>query len=258
MHHLYLKLPLAALLLSLSSTANAGIYNMQSTLATHSEEGLSGSLGASADWRTGNIEYLQLTATPLARYRNGKHFIVGLATANRRTNNGDIIISRFFEHLRYRYDLSESILGEVFVQHEFDALKRLELRALVGGGPKFNLVNKKSVTLDLGISYMLEYEKLQNDGNTDSGVTDFQHRNSTYIVAGYKLDDRVKLSESVYVQPRLTDANDIRALSESELTFQLTKHLSFTSSFTLAYDSRPPNSIEKLDTTLKSSITFKF
>lgn len=250
----------ALLLLVVGSTmdAHAGIYNMQSTLATEPEEGVSGSISASADWRTGNIDYLQLTATPLARYHSGRHLVVGLASANRRTSDGNVIISRFFEHLRYRYDLSDNFLGEVFAQHEFDAVKRLELRALVGGGPKFNIVNSKSVNLDVGISYMFEYEKLQDDGNTDAGAIYIQHRNSTYLVASYQLDERVKLVESAYLQPKLTDFADLRIQSESELMFKLTDSLSFSSSFTLAYDAKPPNTIQKLDTALKSTISYEF
>lgn len=259
-HRSHRIFPLVLLLIVVGAEvdAQAGIYNMQSTLSAEPEEGLTGSFGASADWRTGNIDFLQLTATPLARYHSGRHLLVGLASANRRTTRGSVIISRFFEHLRYRYDLSDNALGEVFAQHEFDAVKRVQLRALVGSGPNFSILDSRAVNLNLGISYMFEYEKLQNDGNTDAGAIIVQHRNSTYLVASYQMDERVKLVESAYLQPRLTNFEDFRIQSESELMFQLTESLSFSSSFTLAYDSKPPSTINKLDTTLKSTISYEF
>lgn len=260
MRTLPLAIPLALLLLGLSlplavRDAHAGIYNVQSILATEAESGLSGAISGSADWRTGNVDYLFLSATPLARYHSGNHLIIGLAQANHKTSEGDIIISRFFEHLRYRYQFSNRILGEVFGQHEFDAVKRLQSRALIGVGPKLEIVNDKSYGIDIGVSYMFEYEKLQNDGPPDSGASDLQHRSSTYLVGHYELDERVQLVESLYVQPRVTDAGDLRVLNESQLTFKLTEKLSFATAFTIAYDSTPPDTIKKLDTALKSSLT---
>ncbi|MCP4447304.1 MAG: DUF481 domain-containing protein [Myxococcales bacterium] len=254
----FVLLALLALLITAgASEANAGIYNMQSILATEADEGISGAISGSANWRRGNVDYLFLSATPLARYRVGNHLIIGMMRGDHKTSGGATIISNTLEHLRYRYTISDALLGEVFAQHEFNDVKRLNLRALVGAGPKATLVNGSSYALDVGVSYMLEYQRLQDDEFADAGNTDVQHRNSTYVTGHYQADDRVQLAESVYVQPRLTDASDIRLLSETQLTFKMTKRLSFTSSLTIAYDSRPPDAVKRLDTALSSSISFE-
>ena len=243
--------------LGLCKAAYAGIYNMQSILATEADEGLSGAISGSVDWRRGNVNFLFLSANPLARYRRGKHLIIGMMRGDHKTSGDTIIISNTLEHLRYRYQLSQRLLGEVFSQHEFNDVKRLNLRALVGAGPKYDLIDEKSYGLDLGVSYMLEYEKLGGGMYDDAGSTDLQHRNSTYLTGHYQADDRVQLAESVYFQPRLTDTSDLRLLSESQLTFKLTEKLSYTTSFTIAYDSRPPDTVKKLDTALRSSLTYE-
>ncbi len=247
----------SALLLGFATNSEAGIYNMQSLLTTDAEEGLSGTITASADWRTGNTEYLDLAAAPVARYRDGNHLFLGVARAHHKSNKSDTLLSNFFEHLRYRYRLSDSLLTEVFAQHEYDAIKRLQLRALLGGGLAYSVAHQESFGLSVGSSYMMEYEVLQDDGASDAGVSDLQHRNSTYAIATYKLDDRVALVESAYLQPRLTDLADYRLQSESGMVFQISETLSFTTSFTIAYDSKPPDSIKKLDTTLKSAFTLQ-
>ncbi len=246
---------LAALLVPTESTA--GIYNMQSILATEADEGLSGAISGSADWRKGNVDYLFLSATPLARYRAGDHLVIGMMRGDRKTSAGSTIISNTLEHIRYRYTVSDRLLGEVFAQHTFDDIKRLNLRALLGAGPMITIVDGKSYALDLGVSYMLEYEKLRDDEFDDAGVTDVQHRNSTYLTGHYEAKDRFQIAESVYIQPRLTGASDIRLLSESQLTFKITERLSYTTSFTIAYDSRQPDNVKRLDTALRSSITFQ-
>lgn len=242
---------------SSATTARAGIYNVQSILATEADPGLSGAISGSADYRSGNVDYVSLTAGPVARYSSGNHLIIGLAQANYKTSNDTTIISRFFEHLRYRYSFNDRVLGEVYGQHEFDGVKRLRLRALVGAGPKVELLRAKSYGLDLGVSYMLEYEALQDDGPPDSGATYLQHRNSTYAIARYELDDRVQLIETAYYQPRLTGASDYRVLNETQISFSLTKRLSFATSFNVSYDSRPPNTIKRLDKSLTSTLTFQ-
>jgi putative salt-induced outer membrane protein YdiY len=256
-------LPLTLLLLALgaslvaTSPAHAGIYNVQSILATEADPGLSGAISGSADWRSGNIDFLSLTATPVARYSSGNHLIIGLAQANHKTSNDATIISRFFEHLRYRYQISDRVLAEVYGQHEFDGVKRLKLRALAGAGPKIEVLQEKSYGLNLGVSYMLEYEELQDDGPADGGATDLQHRNSTYLVGRYELDERVQFFETFYFQPRLSGASDYRILNETQISFSLTKRLSFSTALNISYDANPPDTIKKLDTALKSSLTFE-
>lgn len=244
-------------LLCAPTAAEAGIHNVQSILATEADEGLSGAISGSADWRTGNVEYLFLSATPLARYRSGKHLIIGITRADHKTSAGNKIISRTFEHLRYRNQVTKRLLGEVFAQHQYDAIKRLRLRALVGGGPKVDLIDSKQFGLGVGVAYMLEYEELQEDGSADDGQTQLQHRGSTYLVGHYEIDEKVQLVETLYFQPRLTNGRDNRILNESQITVKLTDKLSFSTAFSLAYDSRPPNTIKRLDTALKSSLTLE-
>lgn len=235
----------------------ANIYNVQSILATEAEEGLGGSIIASVDWRTGNVSYLFLSATPVARYRHGDHQLIGIVRAEHKTSRGQRIISRFFEHLRYRYELGDRLLLETFGQHEFDAVKRLQLRALVGAGPKVDLVEGDDYGLGLGLAYMLEYERIKNDDEPDAGDRDLAHRASSYLTGRYELAPHLQLIETFYVQPRLTALADTRLLSDTQLVVQATAHVSLTTSFSIAYDTEPPAAIDRLDTALVSSITIE-
>ncbi len=243
------------LLIGGASNADAGIYNMQSILATEADEGLSGAIRGSADWHSGNVDYLFLSATPLARYRKDRHLFIGMMRGDHKTSGDTTIISNTLEHVRYRFKVSDFWLGEVFVQHEFNDVKRLNLRALVGLGPMFSLLSNKTYGINVGISYMLEYEKLRDDELGDSRATDWQHRNSSYLSGHYELDDRVQLVESIYLQPRLTDTRDLRFLSATQLSFRITEKLSYSTALTIAYDTRPPQTVKKLDTALVSSLT---
>lgn len=249
---------LAAAVLSTPATARAGIVNVQSILTNEAEEGLSGSLTGSLDWRTGNVDLLLLSAAPTARYRSGDHLGIAIVKGELGERVGERFIFRSFEHLRYRYSFTELILGEAFVQHTFDEFKRLRLRALFGAGPNVTLIGRDNLRVQFGVAYMLEYEELRDDGAIDAGETDLAHRASTYLTGAYELDDRVQLVNTVYAQPRLDDPSDVRLLDESELVVQLTEKLSLTTSFSMAYDRAPPAEIKRLDTALKTAITYSF
>ena len=238
--------------------AHAGIVNVQSILATEAGDGLSGSFTGSMDWRTGNTELLLLSAAPVARFRAGDHLLVGVVRGEFGTSGDNRIIATTFEHLRYRYTISERLLGEVFAQHTYDQFKRLRLRALVGAGPKVDLVSRDDLRLSLGVAYMFEYQELRDDGAVDAGDTEVAHRASSYLTGSYELDDRVQLVATVYAQPRLTDPGDVRFLQESQVVVQLTTTLSLKTSFIMAYDSTPPAEIKQLDTALKTAISYEF
>ena len=240
-------------------SASAQIHNVQSILATDAEEGLSGALSGSADWRTGNVSFLFLSATPVARYRTGKHLVVGIFRGERRTSRGIKLVSRVFEHVRYRYSLTDRFLVEAFGQHEFDGIKRLTIRALGGAGAKADIIDGEGYGVGIALAYIFEYELLSEDAMlADSGDDDFAHRASSYLVGHYEIDDRLLLVETIYVQPRLTDPSDVRLLGEIGLTVKVTKKLAFTTAFTLAYDSVPPETVESIDTALTSTVTFTF
>ncbi len=244
--------------LALGGEARAGIINVQSALSAKSDEGVSGSVTGSADWRTGNTNLLVLGAAGVVRYRCGDHLWLGIVKGDFGKSAGTRIIAKTFEHLRYRYRFHPRLFGEVFAQHELDQFRRLATRALAGAGPMFSLVSRDQVSVGLGVAYMLEYEKLRNDGAIDAGASDVQHRLSSYVTAHVEIDDHLEVIETAYAQPRLTDASDYRLLSESQLVVKATAKISLTTTFSVAFDNAPPATIKKTDTALKSAISVSF
>jgi hypothetical protein len=251
-------LTLAAATVAGAAPAHAGIVNVQSVLATEAEEGLSGSITAGVDWRTGTIRLLGLSAAPVARYRAGDHLLIGIVRGEYRTFGDSKVVARTFEHLRYRYRLVPRVTAEVFAQHEYDEFRRIELRALAGAGPKFDLVHRPRTNLAWGLAYMLEHRRLRDDDQPDAGARRTQHRASSYLTGSYQVKDDLQLVETFYAQPVLTDPGDIRLLSESQLVVKLTDQLALTTSFVLAYDRRPPAGVKRLDTALTHTVGYSF
>jgi len=238
--------------------ASAQIVNVQSTVTKKTPEGFSGKFDASIDWRTGNTELLVLSGALVARYKAGANFVLAILRGEIGLAAGERIIAKTFEHLRYRRTITDLVTLEAFAQHETDEFRRLSLRALGGGGPKLDLLREDKVEVSWGLAYMLEVERLGSVGQPDDGDETVAHRASTYVLVRVALTDRLDLLETVYCQPRLTEFEDIRVLNDLALVVKITSAVAIKTSFNLAYDSRPPLEVERLDTVLKSSVSVSF
>ena len=258
-----IAIALAFAALAGSRAAHAQIVDVQSLIGKDVPEGASGKLAASVDWRTGNTRLVHVGGAVIARYRHKDHLVFAVVRGEygRSAAVGAPLattMSKTFEHVRYRWQVADWFATESFVQNEADKFRRLRIRALGGLGGRFTLAQCTHYGIHAGVAYMVEYEQLVTDGLVDSGATDLDSRISSYLVGTYAFNDKVKASETVYVQPKLTDPKDIRLLSEAALTSKLTKKIAFTASFTIAYDSRPPPSTARTDTSLQSGIAIDF
>jgi hypothetical protein len=238
--------------------AQAQIINVQPLLAKEARPGVSAALEGALDWRTGNTSLLLGSASGVGRYREGRHLLFALARADEGFSAGSRIVYKHLEHLRYRVDVLGHLQAEVFGQFEQDQARRLWPRALVGAGPRFAIVRTDTLDVAVAVAYMVEYQRLRAVGQADDNEQERAHRISSYVIVAWHVADVMKLGETVYVQPRLGDSRDVRLLSESELLVTLQERLALKTAFTLAYDSRPPMSLQRLDTTMKTALQVSF
>ena len=254
------RLALAALALAALAPrpAAAQILNVQPLVAEEAEEGLSGTGEASIDWRTGSTDLLLVAGKVLGRWRRGDDLVLLVGSVELGRSADAEILDRSLVHLRYRRTLARRVAGEAFVQHDRDDFRRLSLRALAGAGPRVELVDRARVDVAVAAAYMLEVERYSEGMFADSGDHARAHRLSTYAVVAVALAERLKLGETIYVQPALTDPADVKLLSESELLVTVSARLGFKTTFRLAYDSRPPETVSRHETALKSAIQVTF
>jgi hypothetical protein len=254
-----------ALALALPATpAAANIVNVVSVISVEPEEGLSGSLTGALDLRRGRASRLVLSAAPVLRYRLRDHLFIGYGSGEYDEDNDTV--NKIFGHARYRLRLMPRLTGEVFTQHETNPGLGQAYRGLLGLGPLFDLVTRKTVRVAWGVAYMLEYE-LVDDGvmcpparpgcAADPGL---QHRVSSYVTGSYQLDDNLQVVDTLYVQPLVRDpVADFRLLNDAQLAVLLTRSVSFSTTLSWAYDRAPnPSIYARYDVTLRSAITVQF
>lgn len=234
--------------------AAAQIVNIQGALAKPPDkDGVAAQLEAKLDWREGNNRLFELGGGGSLLVRRGR--LLGLAIARGEYGNagdGIAIARKSFEHVRARVTLDERWRWEVFAQHEYDQFRRLSVRALVGSGPAFQIVNAEAVAVLAGAAYLFEFERLdRRAGVTDAGRRDFASRASIYVTGTEQLGAGASIVQTVYVQPRLDEFGDLRVLGEIAVTTKLTRRVALTDGFVVAYDRTPPDGVRRYDTQLK-------
>lgn len=257
------RLVLIALLTTASAitarAARAQIVNVQGSLAGEPKAGVSGQATAGLDWQTGNTSLIRVAGAGSAIYARPSWLALVLVRGEYSKGEGVTLGEKTFEHLRGRRTLTARLLWEVFVQHEYDAFRRLSVRALAGTGPAYRLIRHAHGSLTTGLAYLVEYEQLSELADAaDSGATAVHHRASAYLTGSLGFDDDLVATQTVYAQPRLDHPGDVLLLSESSLTSRLTARLSLVNSFVLAYDASPPAQIASLSTALKLGFAVSF
>lgn len=147
--------------------------------------------------------------------------------------NSERYLNEGVTHLRYNQKLREKVTWEAFGQLQFNEKLRIELRGLLGTGPRFTLADRERQKAFLGVLYMYEYDDVWN-----SNLFFRDHRLSAYLSFRLGLGKQASLSSTNYYQPVLTDWSTARLSSRTALDVKISDRLSLTSTFSISYDSR--------------------
>lgn len=252
------RVHLGLLSLLLGTSASAQIVDVQARFPKEAEQGLSGGLEAGFDWRTGSNDYFAVRGAFTAQALVDDHQFMTLVQGEYGTSAGEAILSRTLEHVRYRHHFSETFAAEAFIQHELNLFRRLQLRGLVGAGPRVRYVHGKRFNAAFGVAAMVEHERLRKDDAPDAGELQTNLRLSSYVLARVEPFEGVSLAETVYFQPRADRFSDFRVLNETALVVKASERIGLTLAFLLFYDAQAPALVEPLDTQLRSGVTVSF
>jgi len=254
----YLHRALFALSCILSFPVSA-IVNLESLHFDKQKTGFGGIVNLSISGSSGNTE------------NNRTKVDAGLHLTDNQTNDyllmsyeygesfGQTNTDKSFIHLRHIKKTKSFADWEVFSQAERNTFSRLSLRWLLGAGARFQLnKGKPDQTLIVGLGGFYSIEELdKRSGLTDDGTETLWRANS-YVLFRYKINDTVRFTNTVYYQPRFSDAQDYRLLEQATLTVNLSDQLDLTLSLDISHDSQPPQLVEKTDISYLTGITYRF
>lgn len=154
-------------------------------------------------------------------------------------------VNQGFQHFRYNYRFNSKLRGELFTQAQYNERIRIQLRALVGTGARFELLEEKNGKAYFGLSYMYEYEDI-----ADTTIIHRNHRMSSYLSFNLSPNSKFTLSNTTYFQPVIQDFSNFRFTTATNLLIHVTKRLSLKSSFSLTYDSQLSKEISNIPETI--------
>ncbi|MCH9650095.1 MAG: DUF481 domain-containing protein [Deltaproteobacteria bacterium] len=173
--------------------------------------------------------------------------------------NDERAVNSGFSHLRWGRNRGPRLGIEAFAQHQFNEFTNLDTRVLLGLGGRFALFRKPQKEAFLGSGYMFEFERLDVPVEGPDDLESRHHRWTNYISIKINTpDDRLLFVNTLYVQPRFDQPDDLRLLDEAELQIKITDRVSFGLSASLAHDSDPPEGIKETDITIVNRFRVKF
>jgi len=220
------------------------------------EEGFSGAVNGTLDWRQGNVDSLRTGGDVLLSAKSNSHLVFLITRGELGIKSDQMFLGKIFEHLRYRVRVGGRWSLEHFAQHAYDKFQRIKFRVLLGSGLRFDVVEWDGGAVAFGTSYMPEFEELSATVS-DSGL-EFFHRWSNYLTFMLQFGEPFSFQSTTYIQPRFDAMSDYRLSNESGFQIQVQDVFVSPFAFGLAYDSRPPETVEGLDLTIKSSLGVRF
>lgn len=227
---------LAASVLGVAGHALA-ISNIESERMSLPKQGLSGDAKLSLRGKTGNQQEYFQEAEARGVLRSGDSLYMVLLDTQygekRHKKNND----NQFAHLRWTQLLEGPWASEVFAQWQSDEFDHLSLRALTGGGGRYQWVQKEEqLDVAFGVGAFYEQETLDLKTHRQSS---YLERLNTYYSFKYRLNDQMNLVNSTYVQPAFSDADNYRVLFDATLSVKLTQKLRLNVVYRYHYNSHP-------------------
>jgi hypothetical protein len=205
---------------------------------------------ASFTGHVGNVNGAVGSASLFAGVNAGDHLVFTKLTGDYAEFSGAATVSKAFAHLRYNYRILPWLFSEVFAQVEENKFLRLALRQVDGVGARFGIVQRPEVELYYGTAWMLDYEKLSDEPflfGTFVGPHWFAQRWSNYAAVTWKMNDRARISDAFYIQPRVNGFYDFRLLNDASLVVDIDKRLSVKIDSQVHYNSTPPSRVLPAD-----------
>jgi hypothetical protein len=220
--------------------------------------GLSGTLGTDLSVRTGNVQLVELGVHGRADLVRGRTstFLVGGGSLG--FLGGSQFTSDGLLHLRLAWILRPWLEPEWYAQVNYDKPRRLDFRALAGGGLRVRLFQDSAARLWAQSGLMLEHERLDLPAGATEPVKTTVVRSSSYLAFRVVAGDNLLVTTTTYMQPRVARPGDIRLLENLALAVSVTRAVAVTVTFDLRYDSEPPDGIRRLDTALVTGLTVSF
>jgi len=240
------------------TTTGRAQVNIERLRRNTDRTGLLGTARLDLTARTGNVRLVLLNVESRADLvrRDWTAFLIGSSDVGwqggRRFSNTALF------HLRATALTSRPVGVEAFGQVDYDKARRLDFRSVIGGGARFAIAGGAGGRVAGGTGLMVEHERLDLPDSAAHPRRTDAVRSTSYLTFQLQRSERISIAGTGYAQPKLDEPGDVRVLADTRLAVQLVGGVSLTVTAKLRYDSRPPDDIADLDTTLTTGLALEW
>lgn len=250
-----------AVLAALVALLTAGPLAAQSVLNTERVQpqdvsGFFTSLDAGTMLQGGNSDVVHLKGNGAVGYRAKRSWIVLVGGLTYLSSSDSVSTEDRFAQIRYGWFITGRTRTFHFVQIQNSREQALAHRFLLGSGVRHSFVWNEDDRLDLGAGLMWESEKLDASllpPGTPTSSRDV--RGDLVAFAAHRLSSTSKLTNMLYVEPRVDAPADTRFLDEAHFIVSVTGSVDLDVGFQWLHDSRPPTSVRPNDVELDTSLS---
>ncbi|MEI8060155.1 MAG: hypothetical protein WCG67_08360 [Ferruginibacter sp.] len=193
-----------------SCTATAQVLNMDRASAPNdSSKKWHTSLQAATDYNSEKEVFDWDTRIDVTRFTAGHHLLSSKFSNSFTNTNGSNLQNAGYLHIRFRDNDSRKISPEYFTQYQWDDLRGMLNRYLLGCNMRIMLKENKKFDFYMGIGLMYEWEKWNFDGVAADKLPlvhpDFIKTDQV------KLNQYFKLSAQLFTSTEITVTNFIQA-----------------------------------------------
>lgn len=242
--------------LSVFHTISAQVVNIEGKRIHTDTSGFAGHIDLGMSLEKNVAQLLNINGNSLIQYktRNSRHLFLFMADAGLVRSGGVDLINRYLGHIRYNTRfLTDWLKWEALMQFQRNPLIDIRTRFLYGSGFRFKLAEEAAYRFYLGSTYIFEHERGFQDDREE-----FNNRWSNYFSFSILPSEVFTMKSTTYYQPIFNAFYDYRIMEDIRLEFKITKNLTYTTSFEMIYDSRPPEGVPELIYLLRNGIGYKF
>ena len=219
-------------------------------------DGFQGKISLGFHFFDNGKQVMQFTNAIDLQYKKRGHTVLLINDLALMTIDDESIVNSGFQHLRYNYTIKDSSFFtlEALGQHQYNPIKLLAQRFVVGAGPRFRIINTEKVNFFIASPVLYEYEKLSDSAATITRLL----RLDAYLALRWQINEHFKIGSISYYQPSFINFNDYRISSETIFSFKITDKLEFNSGFEATYDSDPPDGIQNLFYYWRNKLSYSF
>ncbi|MEP7127943.1 MAG: DUF481 domain-containing protein [Chitinophagales bacterium] len=232
----------------------AQVVNIESERLRADSNGLYGSLGANFALTSNTKTVIVFDANMQTEYKQDSNLYLLLGSYGFVNGDNEDFYNNAFIHFRYNRKLSKLLRWEAFTQLQFNKISKINLRYLLGTGPRFKLTDNKKLKIFVASLVMYEYE----EDDTTENYIHRDVRSSSYLSFTYTPVKNVQIISTSYYQPLFTQFNDFRFVNEESVIVSISDKFTIEPKFSYLYDSEPVNGVPRVNYSFTTGLNYYF